>query len=407
MYVWVINPEGKIDFKPIPLEEGLSSQVRLTRKVAASYIDRGDTDTGYLVWARELRANGINDSTQELIIDEDRQRAELKKLYQVLIAPIETFLPEPNSDTHLVFIPQGNLFQVPFAALQDELGQYLINNYAIRIAPSLRVLKQSSKTFDPLPEGDEVLIVGNPLMPAFEFEGEESQPLPQLEGAQTEAQGLGDLFNTVPLIKNFASEALVRRKMSSARIIHLATHGILDNQNLGLTAADLGQIIEQEFGTPARRTAEYLSKLADDLLPGAIVLAQSKDEDGLLTSSEILGLDLDDAELVVLSACNTARGITSESTVLGLPYALGAAGASRVVVSLWSVPDKPTQALMQAFYMDMQSQAAASEDVDPAQALRHAMSEIQQQEEFKDPVNWAGFNLIEVTQNPVEDTQDN
>ncbi|MFM6312178.1 MAG: CHAT domain-containing protein, partial [Dolichospermum sp.] len=103
--------------------------------------------------------------------------------------------------------------------------------------------------------------------------------------------------------------------MPKARIIHLATHGLLDNvRGLG----------------------------------SAIALAPSSNDNGLLTAEEILNMNLN-AELVVLSACDTGRGRLTGDGVIGLSRSFISAGVSSVIVSLWAIPDSPTAGLMTEF----------------------------------------------------------
>ncbi|MEA5447552.1 CHAT domain-containing protein [Leptolyngbya sp. CCNP1308] len=402
IYAWVVRPNARNpEFKILPIAptEIISEQVDRTRQAASSNVDRGDGGAGAIVWKRgDLRSSDTD--TAVSIMTEDEQTQTLKGLYRSIIAPIDEYFPAPNSDpaidSHVVFIPQGPLFGVPFAALQNEFGDYLIDQYTIRVAPNFKTLSQSARTLNEFPKEDAILFVGNPDMPTVQrTENDAPQKLPSLPGAQTEVNVISRLFASEPLT-GIATKAAVRQKMANASVIHLATHGILDSRNLALTNADLGKIIEDEYGYGAHAT-EYFSKLADDLLPGAIALTPEGRDDGLLRASELLGLELD-AELVVLSACNTARGISGESTILGLPFSLGAAGASRVVVSLWSVPDKPTQELMRVYYAEMYRQSIYEDSIDPAGALRKAMQEIKSNEKYKDPINWAGFTLIEVSQ---------
>jgi CHAT domain-containing protein len=121
-------------------------------------------------------------------------------------------------------------------------------------------------------------------------------------------------------------------------------------------------------------------------VPGAIALTPGQGEDGLLTAAEILEtLDLQ-AELVVLSACDTGLGDITGDGVIGLARSLIASGTPSVLVSLWSVPDAPTADLMIDFYKEW------SGGKDKAQALRHAM--LKTMEEHPDPKNWAAFTLI-------------
>jgi CHAT domain-containing protein len=150
--------------------------------------------------------------------------------------------------------------------------------------------------------------------------------------------------------------------MPRASLIHLATHGLLDDfPGLGM--------------------------------PGAIALAPTAEADGLLTTEEILDLKLQ-AELVVLSACNTGRGTITGDGVLGLSRALLSAGAPRVLVSLWAVPDAPTAALMTEFYQNQQKR------LDPAAALRQAMLTTMRQ--YPNPSDWAAFTLVGTAQSNSE-----
>jgi CHAT domain-containing protein len=397
LHIWVIDTQGNIDLEkksPDSKSNIISEWAESARKAAASYVERGDSGIGYEVWKRGLRTSFADDEVERLIINQSEQNSALSSLYKLLIEPIENHLPRSQLGTNVIFVPYGSLFNVPFSVLKDGNDQYFLEKYAIRVAPNLRVLKFGGSVMEEISQGGENLFVGNPLMPTITFNRDgSSQELRELDGAQTEARVLADLFAVFPLVRHLASETLIRTKMRPARIIHLATHGLLDDTDLDVDVAEIIEDRSRLEGQPQGNGSDSVR----NLLRGAVALAPNSRDDGLLTATEILDMDLN-AELVVMSACNTGRGIPSESTILGLPYAFGAAGASRVIVSLWSVPDKPTQLLMELFYKDMKNQAATHMEIEPAKALRHAMLEIKQQEQYKDPVNWAGFTLIEVDQ---------
>ncbi len=131
--------------------------------------------------------------------------------------------------------------------------------------------------------------------------------------------------------------------MQQARIIHLATHGILDDLR-GLGSA--------------------IALAPDPVKPQEDQYGRAN---GLLTAEEILDMKLN-ADLVVLSACDTGRGRITGDGVIGLSRSLISAGVPSVMVSLWSVPDAPTAELMTDFYQNWQNQ-----HLDKAQALRQAM----------------------------------
>jgi CHAT domain-containing protein len=142
--------------------------------------------------------------------------------------------------------------------------------------------------------------------------------------------------------------------MPKAKLVHLATHGLLDDVT--------------GFG-----------------IPGAIALAPANNDNGLLSASDILNLTLQ-AELVVLSACDTGQGKLTGDGVVGLSRSLIIAGVPTLIVSLWAVPDAPTAVLMTEFYQNLKTSP------DKAVALRQAMLTTLKQ--YPNPQNWAAFTLV-------------
>jgi CHAT domain-containing protein len=195
--------------------------------------------------------------------------------------------------------------------------------------------------------------------------GQPAQPLPSLPGSEMEANAIAPLLNTKPLIGNVATKSAVVQLLPKARIIHLATHGLLDD------VRGLGSAIA----------------LAPDPLSSVPPLTKGGigGVNGLLTAEEILDMKLN-AELVVLSACNTGRGRITGDGIIGLSRSLISAGVPSVLVSLWSVPDAPTASLMTEFYQNLQK------NPDKAQALRQAMLTTMKQ--HPNPKDWAAFTLI-------------
>ncbi|MBF2036341.1 MAG: CHAT domain-containing protein [Leptolyngbyaceae cyanobacterium T60_A2020_046] len=106
-------------------------------------------------------------------------------------------MPQNPSD-RVVIIPQGSLFQVPCPALKRADGSDLIDHHTLVTALSIQVLGLAQQARDRrLTHRDEVLIVGNPTMPAIWSPQQQTrQPLPTLPGAQQEASAIADLFNT-------------------------------------------------------------------------------------------------------------------------------------------------------------------------------------------------------------------
>lgn len=358
LYIWVIKPTGEItfrrtDLKPLWQEQDSSlakviadarcfDNLACLNNITISQIQEGST---------EVRSAGglFNyDAQQEQTLPVSQgENRELKQLYQLLIEPISDLLPTTPTE-RVIFVPHNALFLAPFPALQDANGQYLIEKHTILTAPSIQVLgltrdqKQAQTAVN-----SDVLIVGNPTMPVVG-----TAQLTALPGAELEAREIGQLLNVSPLIGSMATKAMVLQKMQSSRIIHLATHGSFD-PNIPLDSW--------------------------------LALTPSGSDNGLLTAAEIFGLNLN-AELVVLSACDTGRGKFTGDGVIGLSRSFISAGVPSVLVSLWKVPDDSTALLMREFYTIWE------ETGDKAQALRQAM--LMTMQEYPNPVDWAAFTLM-------------
>ena len=350
LFVWIVQPTGQIEFRAVDLSLQKTSLVALINLTRQS------------IGARGRRATLIVKSSPEVErLSRNQQTQQLRQLHQLLIEPIASLLPtDPNQ--RVIFIPQGELFLVPFPALQDANGKYLIEKHTILTAPSIQVLdltrKQAEAQKTRGSKQQTALVVGNPTMPKVRIQvGGDLEQLSNLSGAEKESEAIAHLLKTKPIIGNQATKSSIVKQLPNARLIHLATHGLLDDfKGLGV--------------------------------PGAIALAPDgtgKDNDGLLTSDEILDMHLN-ANLVVLSACDTGRGRITGDGVIGLSRSLITAGVPSIIVSLWKVPDVSTAFLMTEFYKNLQ------QNPDKAQALRQAMQATKQK--YPDPLDWAAFTLI-------------
>ena len=345
LYIWVIQPTGEVTFRRSNLKP-----LRQTQKLSLKQLVTSSRQSIGVRGRGSIEVVPLNSSEIE---------NQLKQLHKLLIEPIADLLPsDPNA--HVIFMPQGELFLVPFPALQDANGKYLIEKHTILTAPAIQVLdltqKQRVKVQQANPKG--LVVVGNPTMPKVTIKiGEPPEQLNSLPAAENEAITIAKLLNTKALTGNQATKKAILSQLPQARIIHLATHGLLDDfKGLGV--------------------------------PGAIALAPSGNDNGLLTADEILNLKLN-AELVVLSACDTGRGRITGDGVIGLSRSLITAGVPSIIVSLWSVPDAPTASLMTEFYRNWQEKK-----LDKAQALRQAMLTIMKDRKYQNPKNWAAFTLI-------------
>jgi CHAT domain-containing protein/lipopolysaccharide biosynthesis regulator YciM len=346
LYIWVMQPTGELDFRQVSLGDDPD---RLSKLVSQSRESIGVRGRGFTL------ASGPDDV---------EATDKLRELHKLMIETIADLLPS-DPEQRVVFIPQGQLFLVPFAALVDESGMYLIKQHTILTAPSIQMLnltrQQANSRVSSSESDTNLLAIGNPVMPeVWNPEKAVATQLPSLTGAAQEAKNIAALFNTEALLGADATESTVKQQIGNARIVHLATHGLLD------------------YGTPEE------SGVRD--VPGAIALAPGNGEDGLLTSAEIINELTLQADLVVLSACDTGLGAITGDGVIGLSRSLIAAGTPSVIASLWSIPDAPTAELMTEFYRQRQ------QGKDKAQSLRQAM--LVTMESHPNPGDWAAFTLI-------------
>lgn len=341
LFIWVVQPTGKVIFRRVDLNPlWQQKNISLTELVTHSRQSIG------------VRGRASLEVVSQPTTD---QKQRLQQLHKLLIEPIADLLPK-NPNDPLIFIPQESLFLVPFPALQDAKGKYLIEQHTVLSSPAIELLDLIQKQQQRIQGlAKDVLIVGNPTMPKIAVEpGKPPQQLPPLPGAEEEARAIANLLKTQAIIGKDASKVKIVQQLPKARLVHLATHGLLDNvQSLGI--------------------------------PGAIALAPSKQDNGLLSASEIINLKLN-AELVVLSACDTGRGEITGDGVIGLSRSFITAGVPTVIVTLWAVPDSPTAFLMTEFYRQLQ------DNPNKAQALRIAM--LKTKELHPNPKDWAAFTLI-------------
>jgi len=275
-----------------------------------------------------------------------KERVEMaRELHQILLEPL---LPHLQHD-RLIIIPHQVLHYLPFAALLDEAEQPLAARFTLSTAPSASSLAPNLTNRNQ--NSNRLLVMGNPEIAAT--------PLPN---AEQEANAIASLYPQANLFTGpQASEVTLRNNLANADILHFATHSVLDPVNPLFSAL---------------------------LLTGEETTTDSE-KDGRLEVREIFNLDLNEVNLVVLSACETALGEQSRGDELvGLTRAFFYAGAPVVVASLWPVEDEATEALMIAFHQQLRV------GQEPVAALSAAQAEIRQQPDWAAPYYWASFIVI-------------
>jgi CHAT domain-containing protein len=210
--------------------------------------------------------------------------------------------------------------------------------------------------------------------------------LSPLPGTEEEVSRINELIRRrgwkVELYTGALAQESAVESVHHPRVLHLATHGFFLNEQLPAPGT-----ANAFWEDPMLRSGLYLAG-ANRTLKGT----PPPGEDGVLTSSEVMGLDLQGKELVVLSACETGLGtVQSGEGVFGLRRALQVAGARSVLMSLWSVPDRETGELMMLFYEGWLSGKEKSE------ALRQAQIEMRSRVKTRYgsdiPYYWAAFVL--------------
>jgi len=317
------------------------------------------------VGAKELAARAA-DFRRQLAGRDLLYRKTAVELYELLLGPARSLL---KGKRLLTIVPDGMLWEVPFQALQPAPGRHLIEDSAIAYAPSLTVLREMKRARSQTRGGAtgpmSLLAVGNPRLGTQAVErirarlmDGELVPLPEAEEQVRELRRLYGAEHSTIYVGPDAREGRFKADAGNYRILHLATHGIFD---------DASPMYSQ------------------------VVLANEEDdarEDGLLEAWEIMNLDLH-AELVVLSACETARGrVGAGEGMIGLSWALFVAGSPSAVVSQWKVDAAGTTALMIEFHRGLR--AGQSKAV----ALQQATLKTLRDGRYRHPFYWAPFVLI-------------
>lgn len=281
--------------------------------------------------------------------------ASSRRLHRALILPIAKMLKNVK---HLVIVPDGPLHGIAFPALQDDDGRYLAETWSVSYAPSASALVKMSalaaqRKANPPAGRSALLAVGSPAMPP---------PYGALPTAEREARRLAEACGVTALVGADARKSDVVSRMKTARLVHIATHGNVDD------------------ASP---------------LYSFVVLAPDGEKEGLLYAHEIAELDLQ-ADLVVLSACNTGLGrqVRGEG-VVGLTWALFAAGSPASVVSLWQVVDDASGELMRSFYQGIGTAYPRPAGAPAlAEALNAAQLQLLRDGSHAHPYYWAPFIFV-------------
>ena len=349
-------------------------------------IDDGEITVHPLPRAGEIEAiaRRLHLAWRSLARDSGDRLAASRELARLILGPLGNSTPVGQ----LRIIPDGALHLVPMAVLA-ELHWPTLRPGSVVVVPSLSARYAEPEDQDRTPDkwlaviADPVYTAEDPrvhaavtrpaVAPAIRLASEllltrsarDLNSLQRLPSTAVEAREIMALVNkpsgTLALIGPDASRARVAAApLHDYRIVHFATHALADSQDPALATLALSQW-----------------DISGNPLNGALRLY------------DITQLRLN-ADLVVLSGCNTALGreIAGEGPI-GLAQAFLRTGAKSVVSTLWQVPDTSTAALMREFYREL-----LSNHRDAAAALQLAQDFVRRQARWSDPYYWAGFQLV-------------
>ena len=275
-----------------------------------------------------------------------------REMYETLVRPAARLI---GSDRSWVVVPDGPLWEVPFAALQMPGGRFVIEERAISYAPSLAVLRETeriARARAAAPPPRDLLALGNP-----------KSEFPSLPEAERQVREIGKLYGSaksVVLVGEQATEHSFRREASGFRVLHLASHATLDDANP---------------------------------MYSHVLLAAGGGDDGYLEARKLMELDLK-AEMLVLSGCETARGdAPAGEGITGLLWSAFVAGVPTTVASLWRVESASTSDLMIEFNRAWLASRAKGSPFAKAEALRTAARKLIASGRYAHPFYWAGFIL--------------
>jgi len=282
------------------------------------------------------------------------------ELYTLLVAPAEQQLR--NRDT-MCIIPDSFLWNVPFQAVMTPGEHFLIEDHAVYYAPSLSVLQEMNREVTSEKMRASLIAFGNPVIGKDEQRNADLCPLPEAEQEVSSIAKSFDSKTSKLLIGRDASEKTFKALAPSFSVIHLATHGVIDNRQPLYSHV----LLTKTEGDP--------------------------ENDGRLEARQIMDMNLH-SDLAVLSACETANGrIAPGEGVMGMSWAFFVAGTRSLLVSQWKINSASTSELMMNFYKTLSAENAETNGK-KARSLRDASVMMIKDARYGHPFYWAGFVVI-------------
>jgi CHAT domain-containing protein/Flp pilus assembly protein TadD len=363
-YLWLI---GKDSFE---------SYILPARSEIESHVDS-------LLDAIRVRESNQGKSIQEynavVTRGDEITRLELRQLSEVLLGQVVGKI----AGKRLIVVPDGKLSQLPFSALplpHSNLADPILLTNEVNYEPSARVLAQivMSKGVRIEPTKD-IRVFADPVFSDDDdrlgYKVTMSTPsglsqlrsanylesLRRLPASQIEAEGISSIFRDAKIETGFSAnrDTFLETETSDFKVLHFATHGLLDNSH-----PELSGIVLSLYDQNRVR------------------------QDGFIRLQDIYGTSVN-AELVVISACESGGGKEQKGNgIASLSNAFLSVGARSVVSSLWKVDDDATHRLMETFYRNM-----LENGLPPARALRESQISLMTSGQYKSPFYWAAFTV--------------
>lgn len=348
----------------------------------------------------ELRAVLRKDEDKPLSEIEQEIKPKARLLDQKIMQPVRKLLGDKRK---LLVSPDGALNLIPFAALVDEQGKYLIESYSLTYLTTGRDLlrlqtrmenKQGATLFANPDFGGDItdckeraLKIAKKTSKVRETINFSDAFFCPLEGTADEAKALKTIFPDAVVWTQAQATKTQLKQVNAPAFLHVATHGFfLDD--VVITAESRG-LVHTHQSTGEITTPEF--HVEDPLLRSGLAFAGANlhrggDDDGILTAKEASGLNLWGTKLVVLSACDTGVGeVKNGEGVYGLRRALVLAGSETQVMSLWPVSDEGTRDLMIDYYKALKAGQGRSE------GLRQVQLKMLASKNRQHPYYWASF----------------
>ena len=385
-------------FSP-PLSSGDISCIVLEQSVNVVYLSY--TGASLLVWVLsplrgrvvenmiEVRLDGVlfNGSTLEVFLHNTMSELIAKNSLEMFefcdysspspLLPLGSILVQPllkvlmavhlgRLPSEIVLVPDSHTL-IPFAALlHPDRSGFLGDRLRLRVMPSLLTMglmchtpsTQQLLTRVTIPlDSPNFCIVGDPAIPPFRHNGEDWK-LGRLPHARKEAEWVAHILGSHALLEEEATKVKVCRRLVEAKLIHIATHGGRVSGFLALAGTQCGSGDCPTEGT-----------------------------DVLLLPSEVEKLTIR-AAIVVLSSCDSGRGMVRADGIIGMGRAFLLAGAQSVLTTLWRIPDESAGMFMQFFYQYL------VDGLGTTHALQKATLSVRCFKKYSSYSHWGGFQLI-------------